>query len=84
MWGVKTKLKPVITRAIGRISKIIQKIPEQNTWKAGHPRTTENSHIRHCTLTSENTDVKYQTFSMGSNITCAINCIKRKLQQYVP
>jgi hypothetical protein len=45
--------------------KIIQKMPEQNTWKAGHPRTKENSHIRHCALTSENTNVKAQNTQHG-------------------
>ena len=28
--------------------KIIQKIPDQHTWKAGRKATTENSHMGHC------------------------------------
>jgi hypothetical protein len=39
--------------------KIIQKIPEQRTTgKARNRGTTENSHITHCTHTSESTNVK--------------------------
>jgi len=54
--------------------KIIQTIPEQNTGKALHQGTTVNSHTGHCTHTAGSTDVKCNTFNMGSNITCYINC----------
>jgi hypothetical protein len=40
--------------------KIIQKIPEPHTGKARNQETAENSHIGHCTHTSESTDVKVQ------------------------
>ena len=40
--------------------KIIQKIPEQHIRKARNPGTTENSHIVHCTHTSESTNVNVQ------------------------
>jgi hypothetical protein len=40
--------------------KIIQKIPEQHTGKARNQRSTENSHIRHCTNTAESTNAKVQ------------------------
>jgi hypothetical protein len=38
--------------------KIIHKIPEQHTWNARNQGTAENSHIGHCTHTSEGTNVK--------------------------
>ena len=74
MWNVKTEVMPVVVGATGTISKchtsnnrgnwnhfqIIQKIPEQNTGKARNQGTTENSHIGHCTHTSESTNVKVQ------------------------
>ena len=40
--------------------KINQKIPAQRIRKARNQGTTENSHIGHCTLTSESTNVKVQ------------------------
>ena len=40
--------------------KIVQKVPEQRTGKSRNHETTENSHIGHCTHTSESTDVKVQ------------------------
>jgi hypothetical protein len=45
--------------------KIIQKIPEQHTGKARNQGTTENSHIGHCTHTSESTNVKVQNIQHG-------------------
>jgi len=40
--------------------KVIQNIREQQTRKTCIQRTTENSHIGHCTHASESTDVKVQ------------------------
>jgi len=40
--------------------KVIQKIHEQHTRKTWSQGTTENSHIGHCTHTSESTNVKVQ------------------------
>ena len=40
--------------------KVIQKIREQHTGKTRSQGTTENSHIGHCTHTSESTNVKVQ------------------------
>jgi hypothetical protein len=39
---------------------IIQKIPGQHTGKARNQGATENSHIGHCTHTSESTNVEVQ------------------------
>ena len=61
--------------------KIIQTIPDQNTGKALHQGTTENSHTGNRTHThthtAESSDVKRNTFNMGSNITCHTNCNHR-------
>jgi len=58
MWNVKTKVIPVITGATGTFSKSFRKyvsnIPEN------HEGTTENSHIGHCTHTSESANVDIQ------------------------
>jgi hypothetical protein len=51
MWSVKTSVIPVI---------IIQKIPELHKGEALNQGATENSHIGHCTHTSESTNVKVQ------------------------
>jgi len=40
--------------------KIIQKVPEQHSWKARNQVTTENSHIGHCTQALESANVKVQ------------------------
>jgi hypothetical protein len=40
--------------------KIIQKIPEPHTGKEQSQGTTENSHIGHCTHTSESTNAEVQ------------------------
>jgi hypothetical protein len=53
--------------------KIIPKIPERQTWKAGHQGTADDSHLRHCTHISESNNVKYKSFIVGNNITCTIN-----------
>jgi len=60
MWNVKTKVIPVIIGATGTISKSFRKyvsnIPGNHEVKG----TTENSHIRHCTHTSESANVEIQ------------------------
>jgi len=40
--------------------KITQTIPEQHSGKARNQRTTESSHIGHCTHTAESANVKVQ------------------------
>jgi hypothetical protein len=45
--------------------KIIPTVPQQNTGKAQNQGSTENSHIGHCKLTSERTNVKVQNIQQG-------------------
>jgi hypothetical protein len=45
--------------------KIIHKIPEQHIGKAQNEGTTENSHIWHCTRTSESANVKVPNIRHG-------------------
>ena len=59
MWNVKTKVIPVIMGAIGTISKSLRKYVSNIPGKRSQG-TPENSHIGHCTHTSESTDVKVQ------------------------
>jgi len=59
MWNVKTRVIPVIIGATGTIL-VIQKVRKQHTRKTCSQGTTENSHIGHCTHTSESTNVKVQ------------------------
>ena len=58
VWNVKTKVIAVIRGATGTISKTfikhVSNIPGNHEVKG----TTENSHIGHCTHTSESTNVK--------------------------
>jgi hypothetical protein len=60
MWNVKTNVISVIIGANRNDIKIIQKIPEPLTGKARNQGAAENSHIGHCTNTSESTDVRVQ------------------------
>jgi hypothetical protein len=53
--------------------KVIQKICEQHTRKAGSQRTPENSHIGHCTHTSESTNQKYNRFNTETNDISTMN-----------
>ena len=60
MWNVKNKGDTGYNRGDLDYSKIIQKIREQHTRRTRSQGTTENSHIGHCTHTSESTNVKVQ------------------------
>jgi len=60
MWNVKTKVIPVIIGATGTISKSFRKYLSNILGEHEVKGTTENSHIGHCTHTSESTDVKVQ------------------------
>ena len=53
--------------------KITQTISEQHNRQARNRRTTKNSHIGHCTHTTESVDVKYK-FHGRNNITYNTNC----------
>ena len=44
--------------------KIVQKIPQQDTWKA-HQGTTENNPTGHCTHTSERINATAQDIYQG-------------------
>jgi hypothetical protein len=59
MWNVKIRVIPVIIGAIGTVSKSFGKYVS-DTRKACHQGATENSHIGHCTHTSESANVKGQ------------------------
>jgi hypothetical protein len=61
----KNKSDTSNNRANWKHLKIIQKIPGQHTGKVRYPRTAENSHIGHCTHTSESTHLKVQNTQRG-------------------
>ena len=65
--------------------KIIQTIPGQHSRKALNQGTTKNSHIGHCTHTSESTNVKYK-ICLTSEITLDIaqTVYREQLQHYTP
>ena len=55
--------------------KIFQIVPEHHTGKTQNQGTADNSHIGHCThILWKVLMLKYKTFNMGCNITCAKNC----------
>ena len=61
MWNVKTKKGDTgSNRGDWDYFKVIQKIHQQHTRKTSSQGTPENSHIGHCTHTSESTNVKVQ------------------------
>ena len=55
--------------------RITQTVPAQHSGKARNRRTTDSSHIGHCTQTAGNADVKVQnTFHGRNNVTCSTDC----------
>jgi len=84
MWNVKAKVTSVITGATGTISKSLRQylsnIPGKHEIKE-----VQNSHIGHCTHTSESTNVKVQNIlHVRNNIACSTNCNTEELQHYIP
>ena len=77
MWNVKTKVIPVIIGVTGDYFKVIQKIREQHTRKTCSQGTTDNSHIGHCTHTSESTCIKYNRFNTETNDISTMNSNNR-------
>jgi hypothetical protein len=60
MWNVKTRVIPVIIGATGTISKSFRKHVSNILGHHDVKGTIENSHIGHCTHTSESANVKVQ------------------------
>ena len=60
MWNVKTKVMPVIIVATETILQSFRKYVSNIPGKHEVKELTENSHIGHCTHTSESTNVKIQ------------------------
>jgi hypothetical protein len=52
----KNKSDTSYGRDSGNCLRFIQKTPEQHTWKTLNKGTTQDSHIGHCTGTSESAD----------------------------
>ena len=69
---------PVITGATGTISKSFSPFLSQHTRIAQNQGTANNNHIRHCTHTTESTNINVQNIiHMRNNITCSTNCEDR-------
>jgi hypothetical protein len=60
MWNVKIKAIPVITGATGTISKSFRKYVSNIPGNHEVKELQENSHIGHCTHTSESANVEIQ------------------------
>jgi hypothetical protein len=60
MWNVKTKVIPVIIGVTRTISKSFRKYVSSVPGKHEVKKLQGNSHIGHCTHTSESTNVKVQ------------------------
>ena len=60
MWNVKTKAIPVIIGATGTISKSFRKYVSNIPGNHKVKELRENSHIGHCTHTSESANVEIQ------------------------
>ena len=60
MWNVKTRVMPVIIGASGTISKPFRKYVSDIPGNHYVKELQENSHIGHCTHTSESANVKEQ------------------------
>jgi hypothetical protein len=77
MWNVKARGIPVIIGATETISEsltqYLSKIPGKHEIK--ELQQQKNSHIGHCTHTSESGDVNLQNIFYGrNNITCSRDC----------
>ena len=68
MWKVKTRVIPVVIGATGTISESFRKYV--SNIQGNHE---ENSHIGHCTHTSESANVKYNRANAGTSDTGTIN-----------
>jgi hypothetical protein len=71
MWNVKTNVMQVVIGVTGNISKSFSKY--LNNISGKHEIKELQSHIGHYIYTSESINVKYETFSMGNIISCAMN-----------
>ena len=60
MWTVKRKVIPVIMGATGTVSKSFRKYVSNIPGKHEVKELQTNSHIGHCTRTSESTNVNVQ------------------------
>jgi len=60
MWNVKTKVIPVIIGSTGTISKSFRKYVSNIPGNHEVKELQENSHIGHCTHTSESANVEIQ------------------------
>ena len=61
--------------------RITQTAPAQHGGKARYRRTTDSSHIGHCTQTAGSADVKVQKIFHGrNNITCGTDCKTRTVE----
>jgi len=74
MWNVEMEIIPAIKGGNWNRHKTVQKIPELHNWKARQQGTADNSHIGHCTHTSEGSNVQDKTYIARHNITCTIYC----------
>jgi len=75
MRNVNAKVIPVIIGATGTISKSLKHYLRHIPAKQEIKELQKNSHIWHCTRTTERDNVKVQNIFHGrNNITCSINC----------
>ena len=63
MWNVKAKLTPVITGATGTISKSLRQYLSNIPGKHEVGELQKNSHIGHCTRTTESVHVSTKHIS---------------------
>jgi hypothetical protein len=74
MLNLKSKVIPVITGAIGTVSKPLRQYLSNVTGKH-EIKEPKNSHIGHCTHNAESANVKVPNIIYGrNNITCSIDC----------
>jgi len=75
MWNVKAKMISVKIGAIGTILKSLRQYLSNIPGKHEIKEIQKNSHIGHCTHTTESANVNVQNIFHGrNNITCRTNC----------
>jgi hypothetical protein len=84
MWNVTAKVTPKIIGATGTTSKSLSQNQSNIPGKHEIKELQKNSHIPHCTRTSESTNVKVQNiFHVRNNVTCSTNCNAEQPQHYI-
>jgi len=85
MWNVKAEMMPIIIGATGTISKSLRQYLSNITVKHEIKELQKNSHIGHCTHTTESANIKvHNIFHRRNNINVAQTANTEQMKHYMP